>query len=135
MTNLPFTLLLILHFAGWAIVLGGFVASWRTHHHHYGTMLTGAATALLSGLALLGVGDAGFTAGMISKIVLTLAITALAFYGFQKAKAHKASADRALGGVALQNSGEAAAVAVAPALKYAIGALTVVTLVLSVFMR
>lgn len=135
MTNLPFTLLLILHFAGWAILLGGFVASWRTHHHHYGTMLTGAATAMLSGLALLGVSEAGITVGMISKIVLTAVITALAFYGFQKAKAARVGADRAFGGVALANSGEGAAVAVAPALKYLIGALTVVTLVLSVFMR
>jgi len=133
MTNLPFTLLLILHFVGWAILLGAFVASWRTHHHHYGTMLTGAGTAMLSGLALLGVSETGITAGVITKIALTLVITALAYYGFQKAKA--AGADRGIDGVTLHNSGEAAAVAVAPALKWLIGGLTVFTLALSVFMR
>lgn len=137
MANFPSTLLLLLHFVGWAVLLGGLVTSLRGHHH-FGTMLIGALTSLVSGAVLLGMrtGEAayaGVSPMMITKIVLTAAITGLVFFGYRLVSRHRElEAGNAL---SLSGAGEVAAVAVAPWLKYAIGALTLLTLAISLIWR
>lgn len=50
-------LLLFLHFVGWAIVLGGIVTNLRTPRLAPG-VLHGALTALVSGILMVGIGEA-----------------------------------------------------------------------------
>ncbi|MCA5892572.1 hypothetical protein LEP48_04285 [Isoptericola sp. NEAU-Y5] len=115
--------LLVLHFLGWAIVLGGYIAS-ITSPGLYRGVFHGAATALVAGVLMVGVaemsdlwGDGGPSMAKIGvKLTIALIITVLAFV----AKRQGSKGDNGTG-------------AVAPGLKHSIGALTLVNILIAVF--
>ncbi|QAY64502.1 hypothetical protein ET495_16215 [Xylanimonas allomyrinae] len=118
-----FDVFAFLHFVGWAIVLGGYLASMRTPGLYRG-VFHGAATALVSGVVMMGLieGDAVgsyFHRGtLIAKLVIAAVITVLAFV----ARRQGAKGDNGTG-------------AVVPWVKHAIGGLTIVNIVLAVFVH
>ncbi|WP_278236613.1 hypothetical protein [Isoptericola sp. AK164] len=113
----------VLHFVGWAIVLGGYLASLRSPGLYRG-VFHGAATALVAGILMVGVAEMGglwedFGPSMAKigvKLTIALVITILAFV----AKRQGRKGDNGTG-------------AVAPALKHSIGALVLVNIVVAVF--
>ncbi|WP_407318868.1 hypothetical protein UQW22_00340 [Isoptericola halotolerans] len=113
----------VLHFVGWAIVLGGYLASLRSPGLYRG-VFHGAATALVAGVLMVGVAEMGdlWASGGPSmakigvKLTVALVIAVLAFV----AKRQGSKADNGTG-------------AVAPALKHSIGALVLVNIVVAVF--
>ncbi|MCK0118078.1 hypothetical protein BCE75_105167 [Isoptericola sp. CG 20/1183] len=113
----------VLHFVGWAIVLGGYLASMRSPGLYRG-VFHGAATALVAGILMVGTAemsgmwdDGGPSMAKIGvKLTVALIITVLAFV----AKRQGSKADNGTG-------------AVSPALKHTIGALTLVNIVVAVF--
>jgi uncharacterized membrane protein SirB2 len=113
---------LVLHFVGWAIVLGGYLASMKTPGLYRG-VFHGAATALVSGIVMLGLVESG-TAGpswverpwLITKLTFALVITILAFLARRQGR----KADNGTG-------------AVTPVLKHSIGALVLVNIIVAVF--
>lgn len=121
--ELLYNVFTVLHFVGWAIVLGGYLASLRTPGLYRG-VFHGAATALVAGILMVGVaemgevwGDDGPSMAKIGvKLTVALVITVLAFV----AKRQGSKADNGTG-------------AVNPGLKHAIGALTLVNIVVAVF--
>ncbi|CAM3736178.1 hypothetical protein [Isoptericola cucumis] len=113
-----------LHFVGWAIVLGGYVASLKSPGLYRG-VFHGAATALVAGVLMVGIAEMGdvwteATAPDMAKIgvklVVALVVAVLAFL----AKRQGAKGDNGTG-------------AVAPGLKHAIGGLTLVNILVAVF--
>ncbi|WP_175007893.1 hypothetical protein [Cellulosimicrobium sp. TH-20] len=112
-----------LHFIGWAIVLGGYLASLRSPGLYKG-VFHGALTALVAGIAMVGIGEASVwenwsnggpdMAKIGVKLVVALVISVLAF-------------------VAKRQGAKAADGAVAPGLKHAIGGLTLVNILVAVF--
>lgn len=106
----------VLHFVGWAIVLGGYFASMRTPELNKG-VFHGAATAALAGILMVGVAemgglwdDAGPSMAKIGvKLIIAVIIAVLAFLAVKKG-------DK-----------------VTPALKHSIGALTLVNIIVAVF--
>jgi len=115
-----YNVFLALHFVGWAVVLGGYLASLRTPGLYTG-VLHGALTALVAGIAMVGVseasvwGDGGPDMAKIAvKLTVALVISVLAF-------------------VAKRQGSKAADGAVAPGLKHAIGGLTLVNILVAVF--
>lgn len=122
--ELLYNVLAVLHFVGWAIVLGGYLASLRTPGLYRG-VFHGAATALVAGVLMVGVAEAGDVwaegeapdmAKIGVKLAVALVIAVLAFL----AKRQGAKRDNGTGPVA-------------PGLKHAIGALTLVNVVVAVF--
>ncbi|NNU26818.1 hypothetical protein [Isoptericola sediminis] len=113
----------VLHFVGWAIVLGGYLASLRTPGLYRG-VFHGAATALVAGILMVGVAEVGglwedggpSMAKIGVKLAVALVITVLAFV----AKRQGRKGDNGTG-------------AVTPGLKHTIGALTLVNIVVAVF--
>ncbi|GAA2243634.1 hypothetical protein GCM10010401_15870 [Rarobacter faecitabidus] len=105
---------LVLHLVGWAIVLGGYMATVKQPGIYKGT-LHGALTALVSGIAMVGIAemsDAVRDPNMVKigiKLTIALVVVALAFIG--------------------KNRGDA----VPAAVKHAIGGLTVVNIIIAVF--
>ncbi|MCL1870131.1 MAG: hypothetical protein FWF90_06920 [Promicromonosporaceae bacterium] len=118
-----FNVFAFLHFVGWAIVLGGYVAT-VTKPGLYRGVFHGAATALVSGIAMMAISGAAnvpthFHDGtLIAKLAITVVITVLAFF----ARRQGAKADNGTG-------------AVTPWMKHAIGGLTVVNIILAVFVH
>jgi hypothetical protein len=119
-----YNLLAVLHFVGWAIVLGGYLASLRTPGLYRG-VFHGAATALVAGVLMVGVAEMGDvwaegeepSMGKIGvKLAVALLIAVLAFL----AKRQGAKRDNGTGPVT-------------PGLKHAIGALTLLNIVVAVF--
>ncbi|MFI2702612.1 hypothetical protein [Cellulosimicrobium composti] len=118
-----YNVFLTLHFVGWAVVLGGYLASLRTPGLYTG-VLHGALTALVAGIAMVGVGEASVwetwpnggpdMAKIAVKLTVALVISVLAF-------------------VAKRQGSKAADGAVAPGLKHAIGGLTLVNILVAVF--
>ncbi|MFD6178413.1 MULTISPECIES: hypothetical protein [unclassified Isoptericola] len=112
-----------LHFVGWAIVLGGYIASMKSPGLYRG-VFHGAATALVAGVVMVGVAEMGdlwadggpSMAKIGVKLVIALIIAVLAFL----AKRQGAKGDNGTG-------------AVSPALKHSIGALTLVNILVAVF--
>lgn len=108
-----------LHFVGWAIVLGGYLASLRSPGLYKG-VFHGALTALVAGVLMVGIRETGDFAPELDmakigvKLVVALVVAVLAFVA-------KRQGDRASDG------------AVAPGVKHAIGALTVVNILVAVF--
>ena len=108
--------LVVLHFVGWAIVLGGYFVSMRTPSLNKG-VFHGAATAAIAGILMVGVAemgglwdDGGPSMTKIGiKLVIALIIAVLAFFAVRKG-------DK-----------------VSPALKHSIGALTLVNIIVAVF--
>ncbi|WP_029252261.1 hypothetical protein [Paraoerskovia marina] len=105
----------VLHFVGWALVLGGYVASLRTPGLYKG-VFHGAATALVAGIVMVGLAEMGdflsYDLNMTKigiKLGIALVIAVLAFVG-------KRQGDK-----------------IAPALKHSIGALVLVNIVVAVF--
>jgi len=112
-----------IHFVGWAIVLGGYIASLRTPGLYRG-VFHGAATALVAGILMVGIAEMGdlwadggpSMAKIGVKLGIALVITVLAFV----ARRQGAKGDNGTG-------------AVTPALKHAIGALVLVNILVAVF--
>ncbi|GAB6938136.1 hypothetical protein ACQP60_00960 [Isoptericola variabilis] len=112
-----------LHFVGWAIVLGGYIASIKSPGLYRG-VFHGALTALVAGVLMVGVAemsdlwaDGGPSMAKIGvKLVIALIIAVLAFV----AKRQGSKGDNGTG-------------AVAPGLKHSIGALTLVNILVAVF--
>lgn len=113
-----------LHFVGWAIVLGGYIASIKGPGLYRG-VFHGALTALVAGVLMVGIAEMGdvWTEGSAPdmakigvKLVIALIIAVLAFV----AKRQGSKGDNGTG-------------AVAPALKHSIGALTLVNILVAVF--
>ncbi|WP_251153090.1 hypothetical protein [Cellulosimicrobium sp. Marseille-Q4280] len=110
-----------LHFVGWAIVLGGYLASLRSPGLYKG-VFHGALTALVAGVAMVGIGETSFwsedeapvMAKIGVKLVVALVIAVLAF-------------------VAKRQAAKASDGAVAPGVKHAIGGLTLVNILVAVF--
>ncbi len=115
-----YQLILVLHLVSWAIVIGGWLTHMRTPVVVPG-MFHGAASALLTGVILLGLwestdarpydGDPDH-AKLGVKLVIALVVTVLAFVG--------------------QKKGNQAGPAPSPALFHAVGALAVVNVVIAV---
>ncbi|MFV2145223.1 MULTISPECIES: hypothetical protein [Isoptericola] len=118
-----YNLFTVLHFVGWAIVLGGYLASLRSPGLYRG-VFHGAATALVAGVLMVGTaemgdvwGDDGPSMAKIGvKLTVALVITVLALV----AKRQGNKADNGTG-------------AVSPGLKHAIGALTLANILVAVF--
>ncbi|GAB3096923.1 hypothetical protein [Isoptericola nanjingensis] len=112
-----------LHFVGWAIVLGGYIASIKSPGLYRG-VFHGAATALVAGILMVGIAEMGdlwadggpSMAKIGVKLVIALIIAVLAFV----AKRQGSKGDNGTG-------------AVAPGLKHSIGALTLVNILVAVF--
>ncbi|BDZ41085.1 hypothetical protein GCM10025865_03840 [Paraoerskovia sediminicola] len=106
----------VLHFVGWAIVLGGYALSVRRPELSKG-VFHGSALALLAGILMVGVAEGGglWDDGGPSmtkigiKLGIALVIAVLAFVGTRQGEK------------------------VAPALKHAVGALVLVNIVVAVF--
>lgn len=99
-----FSIVLILHFVGWAMVLGG----WLTHIKEPRVvpgMAHGAATALVTGLLLVGLMYANEwepnNAKLAVKSVFALIVTVLAFMDQKKAAPNPRA--HLVGGLALVN--------------------------------
>ena len=81
-----YDVLLVLHLIGWAIVLGGALTSLRTPRIAPG-MLHGILTALVTGIAMVGLASAGLAADEPDnvkigvKLVIAVAVTALVVLG------------------------------------------------------
>ncbi len=81
-----YDVLLVLHLIGWAIVLGGALTSLRTPRIAPG-MLHGILTALVTGIAMVGIASAGLAdeapdnVKIAVKLVIALAVTALVVVG------------------------------------------------------
>ena len=110
-----YNLLLVLHLVGWAIVLGGYIATIRQPGVYRGTF-HGAATALVTGVFMVGLAESvdslGKDPSMVKigiKLVIALVVTVLALVAKKRGDA------------------------VAPAVKHAIGGLTLVNVVIAVF--
>ena len=110
-----YNLLLVLHLVGWAIVLGGYIATIRQPGVYRGTF-HGAATALVTGVLMVGLAESvdslGKDPSMVKigiKLVIALVVTALSLVAKKRGDA------------------------VAPGIKHAIGGLTLVNIVIAVF--
>jgi hypothetical protein len=116
-----YNVFVFLHFLGWAIVLGGYLASLRSPGLYRG-VFHGAATALVAGVVMFGLLEAGAVdtsfdrTKLTVKLLVALVITVLALL----AKRQGAKGDNGTG-------------AVTPGLKHAIGGLTVVNMLVAVF--
>jgi hypothetical protein len=81
-----YDVLLVLHLLGWAIVLGGAVASLRTPAIPRG-MLHGILTALVTGIAMVGLASSGVAGDepdnvkIAVKLLVALAVTVLVVLG------------------------------------------------------
>lgn len=113
--DLVYDLLLVLHLVGWAIVLGGYVATVRQPGVYKGTF-HGAATALVTGILMVGLAESvdslGKDPSMVKigiKLVIALVVTVLALVAKKRGDS------------------------VAPGIKHAIGGLTLVDVVIAVF--
>ncbi len=110
-----YNLLLVLHLMGWAIVLGGYIATIRQPGVYRGTF-HGAATALVTGVLMVGLAESVDSLdkdpSMVKigiKLVIALVVTVLALVAKKRGDA------------------------VAPAVKHTIGGLTLVNVVIAVF--
>lgn len=114
--------LTVLHFIGWAIVLGGYLASMRTPGLYRG-VFHGAMTALVAGVGMVGVAEVGDVADLNhAKIAVKLAITVVICISAGAAARQGRVKDNGTGPVT-------------PGIKLAIGALTVVNIIVAVFWR
>ena len=81
-----YDILLVLHLLGWAVVLGGAVTSMRTPVIPRG-MLHGILTALVAGLAMVGLASSGLAADepdnvkIAVKLLVAIAVTVLVVLG------------------------------------------------------
>ncbi|MCL1870130.1 MAG: hypothetical protein FWF90_06915 [Promicromonosporaceae bacterium] len=117
--------LVLVHFLGWAVVLGGYLAALKAPRMMSG-VAHGALAALLAGTAMMGLIEAGVDGvppaarfdlwGMRVKLILALVITVLAYV----ARRQGAKAERGTG-------------TVCPWVKHGIGVLTLATVVIAVF--
>ncbi len=121
--ELLYNVFAFLHFVGWAIVLGGYLATLRAPGLYRG-VFHGAATALVAGVLMVGVAEMGdlwadggpSMAKIGVKLTVALVIAVLAFL----AKRQGAKGDNGTGPVV-------------PGLKHTIGALTLVNIGVAVF--
>ncbi len=119
--RLVYDLLLFLHFVGWAIVLGGYLATMRSPGLYRG-VFHGILTALIAGTGALIVAQSSSDLPnpdlpkMLTKLALTLVIAVCAYF----AKRQGDKGDNGTGPVRRE-------------LKQTIGALTLINLAVAVF--
>lgn len=86
-----YDILLVLHLLGWAVVLGGAVASMRAPAIPRG-MAHGILTALVTGIAMVGLASSGLAADepdnakIAVKLVIALAVTVLVVLGGRRSR-------------------------------------------------
>lgn len=97
-----------LHMIGWAIVFGGYLATIKQPGVYKGT-LHGALTALVSGIAMVGIREASDTMAdpnMVKiglKLGIALVVVALAFVAKNKGDEAPAGLKHAIGGLTAVN--------------------------------
>ncbi len=88
--EIVYELLVVLHFLGLASLIGGWLVQLRdTERHVNPAMLHGALTQLVTGVALVGVGEAALDeqydyAKITTKLVIVLVVTALVWVNRRK---------------------------------------------------
>lgn len=108
--DILYSVVTILHFVGWAIVLGGYVTSLRTPALAPG-VFHGAATAAVAGILMVGIAemsgrwdDGGPSMTKIAiKLVVAVVIAVLAFVATKKGDAVAPGLKHAVGGLTLAN--------------------------------
>jgi hypothetical protein len=112
----------VLHFVGWALVLGGYFASTRSRGLAR-SVFDGAMTALVCGIVMMGLIESGNAgpedfprAKLIVKLTVALVIAVLATIAHRQGR----KADNGTGPVT-------------PAVKHAIGGLTLVNIIVAAF--
>lgn len=109
-----YNVFVVLHFVGWAIVLGGWFASLKGSGVYKG-VFHGALTALVAGIVMVGIASASDAVAdpnntkIAVKLVVALIVAVLAFIANKKGKK------------------------VSPAVKYSIGGLTIANILVAVF--
>lgn len=89
--DIVYGILLVVHLLGWAMVLGGALAYLREPKIAKG-MLHGILTALVAGIAMVGIASAGLAADepnntkIAVKLVIALVVTGLVIYGQRNAE-------------------------------------------------
>jgi hypothetical protein len=120
--NILYDAVVVIHFVGWALVLGGYLASLRTKGLYAG-VFHGAMAALTAGIVMMGLIESG-TAGpsriphakLTVKLSVALVVAILAIV----ARRQGSKGDNGTGPVT-------------PAVKHSIGALTFANIVVAVF--
>ncbi|PFG33900.1 hypothetical protein [Sanguibacter antarcticus] len=103
-----YDLLLVLHLVGWAIVLGGWFATLKDPGVYRGT-LHGVLTALVTGILMVGIASASDevhdpnTTKVAIKLLVALAVTALAVVARRKGTDVAPGVKHAIGGLTLVN--------------------------------
>ena len=97
----------VLHFIGWAIVLGGYLASLKSPGLYKG-VFHGALTALVAGIAMVGIASASDAIGdpnttkIAVKLSVALVIAVLAFLAIKKGNKSD-GVKHAIGGLTVAN--------------------------------
>lgn len=120
--DILYNVFVVLHFVGWAMVFGGYLASMRSPGLYRG-VFDGALTVLVSGIVMMGLIESG-SAGpdnfprmkLVVKLSVAVVIAILAVLAHRQGR----KADNGTG-------------AVTPALKHAIGGLTLVNIIIAAF--
>ncbi|MFC8733761.1 hypothetical protein ACFT5B_15000 [Luteimicrobium sp. NPDC057192] len=105
-----FDIFLILHFVGWAIVLGGYLTSMRKPGLPVG-VFHGAATAVVAGLVMMGIYESNkdvlnyelSQAALGAKLVFALIVAVLAFVAQRKKEQTPAWVKHGVGVLVLVN--------------------------------
>lgn len=103
--TLVYQLLLVLHLIGWAIVLGGVLASLRSPGIYVGTF-HGALTAFVTGVAMVGLASADLAgrepdhAKIAVKLVIALIVVVLTYLAIRRTKRDEAVSPGAKGAIA-----------------------------------
>lgn len=103
-----YNLFLVLHFVGWAIVLGGWIASLKSAGVYKG-VFHGALTALVSGIVMVGIASASDAVDdpnntkIAVKLVFALIVTILAYLANKKGDKVSAGVKYGIGGLTLVN--------------------------------
>lgn len=99
-------LFLVLHLVGMAIVLGGYFATLRDPGVYRGTF-HGALTALIAGIAMVGIKEAQDSdlnhVKIAVKLVIALIVVALALFAKNRPESVKPAVKHAIGGLTLAN--------------------------------
>lgn len=106
--QLTYDILLILHIVSWAIVIGGWLTHMREQRVGPG-VFHGAATALVTGVAMTGIASASETVADVDntkigvKLIVALVVTVLAYVGQREKDAPKPAVFHAIGALAVVN--------------------------------
>lgn len=108
--DIVYNILLVLHLIGWAIVLGGWLATIKEPGVYKGT-LHGALTALVTGVAMMGIWSAGLldrswepnNIKLGVKLLIALGIVVMAIIAKRKGDQAGKGLKNAIGGATIVN--------------------------------